>query len=355
MDFCLCIKSVNLILNHPEHAHANPNQPWFLCASFSRPHFPLTAPKRYLDMYWPTGVTEPKVPPAGDAYEHPMSVSMRKGFRVDRISHDEMMKARAGYFACISYLDEVIGDLLLRLESANLLENTIIVYTTDHGEMAGEHGTWWKNGWYEACTHIPMMISLPSQRSGDQPAQRVDTPVRLIDLFPTFCGLSDITAPDKLDGVDLSNVLTGVAQAPEQPVFCDNLIRRWGAGTEFRMVRYGSYKYVRFRDCDPLFFDLENDPGEQQNLGQTATGNAKTMLEQLKHVAEQSIDFDATEREREAWSERLMRQFPSTFEKTFGNQYLMPSGKLVEADDTLYDPVILAEQPDKVYADWPSG
>ena len=117
-----------------EHKAKNPDKPYFLCASYSRPHFPLTAPKRYMDKYWPNGVTEPKIGATGDAYNHPMSVGMREGFKSDRIDYNEMMKARAAYFACVSFFDEIIGDLLVRLDKGGLLENTIIVYTTDLGE-----------------------------------------------------------------------------------------------------------------------------------------------------------------------------------------------------------------------------
>jgi len=336
-----------------EQRHQQPDTPWFLCASFSRPHFPLTAPRRHFERYWPDGVTEPRVPAGGDAFDHPMSVGMREGFHSARIDHDEMMRARAAYFACISYLDEVIGDLLLRLEADGLLDNTIIVYTSDHGEMAGEHGVWWKNGWYEACTRVPLLISLPGQRAESPLAQQVSAPVALVDLFPTLCGLSGVATPDGLDGVDLTPTLTASAPAPDRPIFCDNLIPRWGAGAEFRMVRQGAYKYVRFRDCEPLFFDLAHDPGEQHNLIDSATGEAASALQQLQTVAQESIDFDAMEQTRRESEARLDAQYRLDIPRGFGNAYLMPSGRLVEADDTLYDPTVLAEQPGEVFADWP--
>lgn len=336
-----------------EHQHTNPDQPWFVCASFSRPHFPLTAPKRHLNRYWPNGVTEPKAPASGDAYDHPMSVGMREGFQVDRISHEEMMRSRAAYFGCVTYLDEVIGDLLVRLEADGLLENTIIVYSTDHGEMAGEHGTWWKNGWYEACTHIPLIVSLPEQRYGDMPAREVNTPVALIDLYPTFCGLANIAPPNDLDGADLTSVLADGADAPDRPIFCDTLIPRWGEGNEFRMVRQGQYKYVHFRNAPPLFFDLANDQNEQHNLVSTATGEAKMMLDHLQQTAADSIDFDAVERERIESQRDLAARYPA-FSGRHGNQYLMPSGQIVDGDDMLYDPDILVENPAEAFSDWPS-
>ncbi len=336
-----------------EHQHAHPGKPWFLCASFSRPHFPLTAPRRHFERYWPNGVTEPKVPASGDAYEHPLSVGMRRGFKVDRISHEEMRRARAAYFACVTYLDEVIGDLLLRLEADGLLENTIIVYTTDHGEMAGEHGTWWKHGWYEACTRVPLIISLPQQRRGELPAHHVHTPAGLYDLFPTFCAWAGLQPPEDLAGLDLSAATSGAATLDHRPIFCDNLVPRWGEGTEFRMIRWGHYKYVRFRGCEPLFFDLQHDPDEQNNLAQNAAGAAKEALTHLQDLANKSIDFDAAEREQIEGTRRLESKYKLELTTHFGNQYLMPAGHLVEADDTLYDPMILTEHPAEVFADWP--
>lgn len=336
-----------------EHQHAHPDKPWFLCASFSRPHFPLTAPRRHIERYWPNRVTEPRVPAAGDAYDHPMSIGMREGFKVDRVDHDEMMRARAAYFGCVSYLDEVIGDLLLRLEATGLLENTIIVYTTDHGEMAGEHGTWWKNGWYEACTRVPLIISTPEQRQLGGHVQTIATPTSHNTLFPTFCGLTGVRPPEGLTGSDLSAAIHGQSTIAPQPVYCDSLIPRWGEGTEFRMIRWGQYKYVRFRNCEPLFFDLQADPGEQHNLISNATDDAKVALDYLTTLSMASIDFDATAQERKESNARLQAQYAFPGEPGLGNHYLMSSGQVVEADDTLYRPTVRVAEPATVFADWP--
>lgn len=336
-----------------EQQAANPQKPWFACASFSRPHFPLTAPRRWFERYWPDNVTAPRVPPTGDAFDHPMSVGMREGFEVERIEHEEMMRARAGYFACVSYLDEVIGDMLLRLDASGLLDNTIIVYTTDHGEMAGEHGTWWKNGWYEACTHIPMIVSTPAQRRGEQAARAVDTPVALIDLFPSFCALAGVAQPDNLDGADLSAAITGDAVPPERPIFTDALLPRWGTGTEFRSIRWRNYKYVRFRNAPELFFNLADDPDEQHNMLYRATNGDKDALDYLQTVALESIDFDAAEEERKRWQSRLEADYALPIDRGILNQFITPGGKLIEADDTIYAPHVLAENPADVFADWP--
>ena len=337
-----------------EHRHANPDQPWFLCASFSRPHFPLAAPQRWIDRYRPDRISEPRVPASGDAYDHPMSVGMREGFMADAIDHDEMMRARAAYFACVSYLDQIIGDMLLRLEADGFLDNTIIVYTTDHGEMAGEHGVWWKNGWYEACTRVPFIFSTPEQRSGKAPAQKCRTPVGLGDLFPTLCALTGVEPPAGLDGADLSPSVLGQGEPAARPIVCDALTPRWGEGTEFRSVRLGEYKYVRFRSFDPLFFDLEADPGEQVNLLEHGVvGEAADALSELEAFANESIDFDEAERERVERDGSLHEQYPQELPASTGNLYLLPSGRLINADDALYHPTVVAETPPQAFGDWP--
>ena len=339
-----------------EHECAHPDQPWFLMASFSRPHFPLTAPRRHVERYTPESITPPRVPADGDAYDHPMSVGMRKGFMADAVSQDEMMRARAAYFACVSYLDEVIGDLLLRLEKDDLLENTIIVYTTDHGEMAGEHGVWWKNGWYEACTRVPLIISLPEQRRGEFPIGNCCVPVGHYDLFPTLCSLAGVVTPGDLDGNDLTAAVQGLAAPEERPIFCDALTPRWGKGTEFRSIRWRHYKYVRFRNAPSLFFDLDEDPGEQRNLvDKDLTGDDWEALTYLQQLAEKSLDFDEAERERFERDGDLIQKYELDLPHVSGNLYLFPDGRLVNADDAmLYNPTVLSDDPASVFEDFPT-
>jgi choline-sulfatase len=330
-----------------EQNAAAADQPWFVCSGFSRPHFPLTAPKRWIEYYRKRGISEPMFEKEGDAVGHPMTEGMRDGFRCEEIDHEEMMEARLGYFACVSYLDEVIGDMLANLERDGLLENTIIIYTTDHGEMAGEHGLWWKNGWFEACTRVPLIISTPEMRFNGEAAS-CSTPVALLDLFPTLCAQSGLDTPDDLDGRDLSPAINGET-IPDIPIFCDALTPRWGKGTEFRSVRYQNYKYVRFRDVDPLFFNLEQDPGETVNLlSQGVPTEAADALKLMRDFAETSMDFDKAEDELENRDGNLSHEYKLELDielnKTkgvFWNSYILPDGRMVCADEIIYDPTVL--------------
>lgn len=334
-----------------EQTAQNPDKPWFLCASFSRPHFPLNAPKRHFDRYWPTGVTQPKVGREGDTFDHPMTQGMRKGFDTDRIGDEELLKARAAYFACVDYLDEILGDMLAVLAKDGMLDNTIIVYTSDHGELAGEHGGWWKNTWHEASTRVPFIVQTPQQRAGNAKANQINTPVSLGDLFPTLCGLAGVQAPSDLYGMDLTKAVQTGNEPDRGLVFSDVLLDRWGKGMSFRMVRDGKYKYVAFGDAPELFFDVDADPLEQHNLVTTATGEAAQVLEKLRHFVKDTVNLSNQEAWKQA-SDKLKEAYPK-LQKAGLNVYELPDGRLIDAEHLLYQPNVLAQCAKEIIADAP--
>lgn len=335
-----------------ELRHASEQKPWLLCASYSRPHFPLNAPLRHFEKYWPEGVTPPKVGRTGDTVNHPMTIGMTKGFRTMEIEEEEGMKARAAYFANVDYLDEIIGDFLALLDRDGFLDNTIIVYTTDHGELAGEHGVWWKHSWHEAATRIPFIIQTPEQRSGEANSIIIDTPVSLADLYPSLCSLVGIPVPENLYGQDLSSAVLGHGEPDSQPVYADNMVPRWGEGTEFRMIREGEYKYVAFRNAPELLFNVVKDPLEQTNLANTSNSVIMERLKYFRSLIAETMNFDAAEEERKK-DQHMKRELKLEIPHGTGNTFLMPDGRLVNADDMLYNPTVLSYNPETDFDDWP--
>jgi choline-sulfatase len=331
-----------------EHRQRQPNQPWFLMSSFSRPHFPLTAPHRHLDRYWPDGVTPPRVAAgSGDSAQHPMTRGAIAGFRTDEIEREEGLKARAAYFACVDYLDEILGDYLVRLERDGALDNTIIVYASDHGEMCGEHGLWWKNTWHEASARVPLIISTPEHRRGDVSAETIRDPASLADLLPTLCGFAGVDPPDDIDGIDLSGPCRGESSSAllQRPgVITESMMPRWGDGTEFRLIRSRRHKYITFRGVEDLAFDLENDPHEQVNL--LAHEVYDPQIESLRSHVLDGFDFDAVERSRSEQTADLRSRFASRTNASTPNQVLRGDGKLVEADTPLYDADVISADID---------
>ena len=331
-----------------QHQHQNPDQPWLLYASFSRPHFPLTAPSRHLDRYFPKGVTPPRVLRSGDSVEHPMTLGAIKGFRTEEIDEGEMMRARAAYFACVDFLDEILGDFLASLQREGLLDNTIIIYTSDHGELCGEHGLFWKNTWHEASARVPLIISTPEHRRGELTASEITTPTSLADIYPTLCGLSETPLADDLDGVDLSPKVHGEscpALERRTGVITESVAARWGTGTEFRMIRNERYKYVAFRDCEDLAFDLQDDPNEQVNLVDKTEVGAGQDLTKLKEAALKDFSFAEVESLRKGQVAKLQARFPKRVTCRTPNQILRGDGKLVEADGALYQGEVVSSKP----------
>jgi len=340
-----------------ENRYDNPDQPWLLYTSFSRPHFPLTAPRRFFDHYYQGTegtVTPPWVGRTGDTVNHPMTLGAIKGFQTEKIKNEEMMKARAAYFAAVDFLDEVLGDFLSLLNHNRFLENTVIIYTSDHGELCGEHGLWWKNTWHEASTRVPLIVSLPEHRNRELPPIEIVDPVSLADIFPTLCGLAEITTPEGLDGVDLSGLLRGGTNsdlAQRAGVITESLSPRWGVGTEFRMIRSKWYKYIAFRGCEDLAFDLQNDPNEQHNLlSETKTADE---LVSLKAAVLENFDFDQVEQIRQQDMTLLQERYPMRITPKTPNQILLGDGRLVEADTPLYTPNVVSKNPSLDFDDYP--
>jgi choline-sulfatase len=334
---------------------ARSDSPWFLCASFSRPHFPLTAPRRYLNRYWDLEQDEPKAsltkPPierGGDSADHPMTEGAVDGFETAEIDETTEQRARAAYFASVEFLDDVIGEFLETLARDGFFDNTIVVYASDHGELAGEHGLWWKHTWHEAATRVPFFVQTPAHREKECDPATIETPVSLADLFPTFGGLAGVPVPDDLDGVDLSETIETGAEPERGPVICDNLVPRWGEGTEFRMIRDGDYKYIRFRDAPELFFNLAADPKEFDNLVHDATGETRDVLEQLRNTVDETMNFDAAVHERER--DRALQskhQLNTETRSHSGNCYLMNDQTVIDADEPLYYPYVVIENADE--------
>ena len=165
--------------------------------------------------------------------------------------------------AMVTMLDGWIAEVLDALERSGLAENTIVIYSSDHGDMWGEHELWGKCLHYEQSTRVPLIVSAPSL--GVQQGARIDAPVSLLDVYPTFrdiIGAEDWCAD--LDGRSLWAACRGAEELKDVPVFCDY----YGSDTEGseRMVRYKQYKLNYYHRQGIELFDLSSDPNEQVNL-----------------------------------------------------------------------------------------
>jgi len=229
--------------------HAN-KSPFVLFMSWGPPHAPYqTAPEKYREMFDPAGVSvSPNVPE-----------SLREKAR------EEL----AGYYAHIAALDDCIGDILDTLKECRIEENTIFVFTSDHGDMLHSHGQTKKQKPWDESVRIPFLLRHPAVhgRSG----RTIDMPINTPDIMPTLLGLSRITVPKSVEGRDFSGVIKGT-QPPDNDaalIMCPVPFHQWNyqrGGREYRGVRTRRYTYVRDINGPWLLYDNQADPYQLTNL-----------------------------------------------------------------------------------------
>ncbi|GGB07626.1 choline-sulfatase [Brucella endophytica] len=273
------------------------DRPWCLTASFTHPHDPYVARRKFWDYYEDCPALDPEVPalPFDEIDPHSKRLLEACDHKAFDITPEHIRRARRGYFANISYVDEKIGEILDVLKRARMEENTIILFVSDHGDMLGERGQWFKMSFFEGSARVPLMIAAP----GWAPA-RIDTPVSTLDVTPTLCALADldITSLKRwTDGEDLTGLVDGTAtRAPVPMEYAAE-----GSIAPLVAIRDGRYKLTVCNEDQPLLFDLEADPRELTNLADDIA-HSETLASLEKQVRERwNLDaFDAAVRESQA-------------------------------------------------------
>lgn len=259
--------------------------PWALCASFITPHFPLIAREPYFNLYYPDHADVPLIPPGHLEQQHPQSRRLRQYFSSDGFTEEEVRRARAAYYGLVTFCDERIGWLLEELDAQGLAENTAVIYVSDHGEMLGQHGMWWKCSFYEGSVRIPLIISWPG---GIAPGRRFNSVTSLIDVVRTVLNLAGDDAAD-LDGANLLPLLAGSASDGDGLALAE--YEGHGAVTPARMVRRGQFKLNYYHEEPAELFDLERDPDEFENLA--ASSDYAAIRSELLALALRDWDPDA--------------------------------------------------------------
>jgi choline-sulfatase len=281
-------------------------KPWLLVSSFMFPHFPLIAPQAYFDMYWPDKVVLPDLNGETLENQHPAIQQLRYFFRNDLDLPEEITRrALASYYGLISLMDYHLGLLLDVVDQSPLKDNTVVIYVSDHGEMAGEHGIWQKQCFYESSVRIPLIIRTPQA----QGAQRITKNVSLVDLVPTIFELADIEIPAGLAGQSLTGNQSETANANDL-VFSEYHAQGMVSGGF--MLKQGAWKYIYYSGGhQPQLFNLENDPGEFNDLaGTPATQAVRQSLhsELLKLVDPEKVDARAKQNQKLEGMERAYKQ-----------------------------------------------
>jgi len=259
-DEDVAAKAVQFIYDVPR---AEDDRPFFLQVSFTHPHDPYLCQPKHWDLY-PDGVPPPRVALLDDADNDPHSIRVlqQHGLKDADIPDGLIQQARRAYCGSVSFIDDKIGDLLHALSQSGQAHNTVIVFTTDHGEMLGERGLWLKKTFFEGSTHIPLFIHAP----GKVESGRSKALCSLVDILPTFAGLAkenpDLGPNEDLDGHDVTTLPRDAWG--DRSVLGELLCE--GIKAPIFMIRRGAMKLIVSEGDPPMLFDVMNDPDEWINL-----------------------------------------------------------------------------------------
>lgn len=243
-------------------ARGHDKRPWCLTVSFTHPHDPYVARKRFWDLYEDCEHLAPQVPAMDYADHDPHSQRLfdANDWRSYAITDESVARARRAYFANISYLDAKIGGLLQTLKDTRMDDDTIVVFVSDHGDMLGERGLWFKMSFFEGSSRVPLMIALPGQGG-----RLLNDPVSTIDLTPTLAALAGVSMDEVAPwtaGESLLPLIDGGAR--ETPVAMEYAAE--GSIAPLVCLRQGQWKYTACPVDPEQLFDLDADPHELRNL-----------------------------------------------------------------------------------------
>ncbi len=246
-------------------ARGRDERPFCMVVSLTHPHDPFAIPERYWNLYRDEDIELPKVGPA-DWTPDPHSRRLRHVCDMDNaeITEAHVRNARRAYYGAISYVDDNVGRLMAALRATNLADDTVVIVTSDHGEMLGERGFWYKMSFFEGAARVPLIVHAPKHFA----PRRVANAVSLVDMLPTLVELAndgrsgDYAAP--LDGRSLLPHLAGGDGHDE--VIGEYLAE--GAIAPLVMIRRGPWKFVHSPADPDQLYNLADDPLELANLAE---------------------------------------------------------------------------------------
>jgi len=298
--------------------------PFFCCVNFDKPHFPINPPERYFNSY--AGkvtlpeqkcdyIREKAVPFVKKAVEQN---GLWEHYGINREFHE---KTLAAYCGCIEWVDNAMGRIVDALDYMGLGKDTIVIYTSDHGEMACQKGFWQKSVFFDQSARVPLIIRYPERFSG---GRELESPVGLIDMFPTICSLAGIEPSSDCDGEDLTSYLLSGAPLSRKEIFCESAVLKVPehAGC---MLRTEKWKYNYYLDGFEELYDMSVDPLEDANLC-----NDSTLNELKQTLKEKVIVFWEPDKQLKRYAETPLMRHEKHF-YFYSNQFVTGDGKIVDA------------------------
>ena len=278
----------NLIRNYD-----NGDKPLFLKVSFARPHSPYDPPQRYLNLYKDSDIPAPAVGDWCEKYSEEKDPSkVASDAPYGNFGKEYTNNSKRHYYANITFIDEQIGRVIQTLKEKGMYDNSLIIFISDHGDMMGDHHHWRKTYPYEGSTHVPYIVKWPIAEhiaSG-----KVDAPVELRDILPTFLSAAGVSIPTDMDGRPLQQLAKGTETNWRKYIdlehaTCYSDDNYWCALTD------GKIKYVwRFRTGGEELFDLTQDPQELHNAVNDKKYKkqlSELRQEMIRHLSERGEEF----------------------------------------------------------------
>ena len=250
---------------------ARSKKQFFLAVAQSRPHTPLVAPKKYIEMYDPAKIPDPPAPLEslkGFPYMKRATDGNPDIFTRQQPTRQQAREAIAAYYACVSFVDDNIGMILDALEKEGLDKNTIVIFLGDHGFHLGDHHLWSKYSMLEATRRVPFIVRVPGAPANGQSCREL---VEFVDIVPTLAELLQLDARNALEGTSFAPLLVNPARPWKKAVFMTD-------GNRDNVVRTRQFSYMEFSsgkaDVPVALYDLEKDPWETVNVADEAAYRA---------------------------------------------------------------------------------
>lgn len=265
------------------------DKPWASFVSFTYPHYPFVAPEEFVNLYNLDDLPLPVRYKEKDWVNHPHANAGRKrGYLEEPFSEKELRSVIQAYYGMVSFMDAQVGKVMDALSESGQLENTIVVYTSDHGEMLGDYGTWYKSLMYEPSVRVPTIIT----GQGIPKAKSCRTNVSHVDLFQTIVETVGADYSEK-DGDLSGRSLVSIANDEDRERVVLSEYHSIGSSSGIFMLKKGDLKFNHYVGLEPELFNLANDPFEENNLAHDKTLLA-TMEQELKTILDpEAVDAQA--------------------------------------------------------------
>lgn len=290
------LKVMNAALQWLSQVAPTLSQPWCLTVNLLNPHFPQWNTEAYWNLY-PEGGDLPRYGTGEETANHPYAKDLRDHFEADLFSEEQIRGLRRGYFGNVSFIDDQLGRLLDLLDETNQASRTNLIYTSDHGEMLGKFGMWWKCSLYEDSARVPCIAAGPDF----EPGKLIETPVDLLDVQAALFQAVGAHRPEEWTGRPLQEI---PERDGDRVVFSE--YHGHGTRSGAYMIRKGDWKLIYCMEAPHQLFHLGEDPDELHNVYTNYPEIALDLEKELRSICSPEVENERAHRFQERQLQALL-------------------------------------------------